>query len=811
MAEQETDDFHSDPLKFASLIAHQLQSPLNAVSTTLQAVLGEYTGPLLPQQRGSLERASQRCDQAVAAVRRMLAIIRAGHEEEQSGTWTPASLESTIRQVYQHNAEEAARNNVSLELDLEAGDVAVPLREAALTEVCAALVSNALKYTPPNGRVEVGTRRAADGDGVVLTVADSGLGIPEGDREKIFEPFFRTANAKGSANPGIGLGLAFVRSVVMGAGGTVQAGQSESGGALFSVELPLAGPAAADVTAGRGKASVHVVVIGGVTAGPKAAAKLIRLVPDAEITIVDRGSVLSYAGCGLPFYVSGVVREQRGLISSPAGVVRDPVFFRRVMNVHVLNRTDAREVDRPNKRVLLRDEQTGRETWLSYDKLILATGASARVPEALQSSLKNVFTLHGVRDAEGIRTAMAAGMARDVVIVGGGLIGIEMTEALVRKGARVTILEQRDHILPILDREMSRLVARHLEAHGVRIVTEITATGLTGEEDVTGVATDRGHFPATLVILACGIRPNAKLPRESGLELGESGAVRVDAHMRTSDPDILAAGDCTETVHRLTGKPVYYPMGSTAMKQGRVAAITLSGGDDPFPGVLGTSICQVFGYCAARTGLGEDEARSHGYDVEVVLAAGPDRAHFMPTAERLSMKLIIDRETRKLLGAQIVGRGAGDKRLDVAATAIATGTTIDGLAHMDLGYSPSYATAMDNLITAANIARNKMAGLYRAISGEELQKVLQERRDIVLLDVRTPQEHDECRLRGATLIPLGALRGRLAEVPRDKAVIIYCDIGLRAYEASLMLREAGIEDVRVLEGGMEMWPFEQVM
>lgn len=808
MAEKDANDFHSDPLTFASLIAHQLQSPLNAVSIALNAVLGEYTGPLLPQQRGPLERASQRCDQAVAAVRRMLAIIRAGHEE--SGTWTPASLESTIRQVYQNHAEDAARSDVIIDLDLEAGDVAVPMAEAALTEVCSALLSNALKYTPPHGRVVVATRRAANSERVVLSVADSGMGIPLADRARVFEPFFRTANARGSANQGVGLGLAFVKSVVTAAGGTVVSGQSELGGALFTVDLSLVGPEAVAASARRGKRSMHVVIIGGVTAGPKAAAKLIRLMPDAEVTIVDRGSVLSYAGCGLPYYVSGVVREQRGLISSPAGVVRDPVFFRRVMNVHVLNRTDAREIDPKGKRVRLRDEQSGHETWLSYDKLVLATGASAQVPPVLQGSLKNVFTLHGVRDAEGIRTALASGTARDVVIVGGGLIGIEMTEALVRKGARVTILEQRDQILPILDVEMARLVAKHLETHGVRIVTHANALGLEGDDEVTGVRTDKGVFAATLVVLACGIQPNTKLPREAGLALGESGAVRVDERMQTSDPDILAAGDCVETVHRVTGKPFYCPMGSTAMKQGRIAGITLSGGEDSFPGVLATSICQVFGYCAARTGLGEAEARAHGYDVETVLAAGPDRAHFMPAAKPLLVKLVVDRETRKLLGAQIVGLGAGDKRLDVAAMAIATGTTIDDLAQMDLGYSPSYSTAMDNLITAANIARNKMAGMYTAISAEELRRMMGGHEDFMLLDVRTPQEYEEHRLPGATLIALGALRGRLAEVVRGKTIVTYCDIGLRAYEAALMLRAAGIHDVRVLEGGMAMWPFELV-
>ncbi len=803
-------EFDQDPLKFASLIAHQLQSPLNAVHAALQSVLAEYTGPLLPQQRGSLERASARCDQAIQSVRRMLAITRAGVGP--AGAEPPAAVLDAVRQVQAQHVPEASRRDIGIAVEIRGTPGRVPLGEAALVEVLSALVGNAVKYTPDRGRVRVRVTEESAPGRIAVEVADSGIGVPEGEREQVFRPFFRSSAARTSARPGVGLGLAFVKSVVEAAGGRVAVDRSaDLGGAAFTIELPLAVPAVGQRgPAAEKPAGLRVVIIGGVTAGPKAAAKLIRLLPDTDVTIVERGSVMSYAGCGLPYYVSGVVRDQKRLLASPAGVVRDPVFFRNVMNVHVMNQTEACEIDRARRRVRVRDALGGRETWLPYDKLLLATGASAFVPPPLRTSLRNVFSLHGMRDAEGIRSALADAMARDVVIVGGGLIGIEMTEALVRKGARVTILEQRAHILPMLDADMAALVERHLEAHGVRIVANAEVTGLKGEDAVRGVATAHGVYPADLAILACGIRPNVELAVAAGLELGETGAVRVDEFLRTSDPDIYAAGDCAETTHRMTGKPCYIPLGSTATKQGRVAAINMAGGRDRFPGIMGSSICKVFDYAVGRTGFGEEEARRLGYEVVTALVAGLDRAHYMPAAGMLMLKLVADRKTRRLLGAQATGPGAADKRIDAATLAIAAGRTVDELANEDLCYAPPYSSAMDNLLAAANVVRNKLDSRMAGVSAEETHARIARREDFVLLDVRTPEEYEQQRLPHTTSIPLGALRERLGELPRDRDIIVVCDLGLRAYEGALILRAAGFERVAVLEGGMAMWPHEKL-
>ena len=555
---------------------------------------------------------------------------------------------------------------------------------------------------------------------------------------------------------------------------------------------------------------LRVVIVGGVAAGPKVASKVIRLCPDADVTIVEKGEFLSYAGCGLPYYVSGVVEEQKELMCTPIGVVRDPVFFQNVKNVRVLSRTKAVAVDRDAGRVKVRDLTDGSESWLDYDKLVLATGATPVVPPIPGVEQNGVFRLHGVRDAEGIREALADQKARDVTIVGGGLIGVEATEALAEHGCRVTIVEMLPQILNMLDWEVARLVERHLESHGVKVRTGTTVTAVEGNGRVERVVTDAGTWPADIVILAIGVRPNVGLARDAGLDIGETGGIQVNDHMQTSDPDIYAAGDCVQMHDLLTGKPAYVPLGSTANKQGRVVAVNVCGGDEPFPGIVGSTVCKVFDYCVARTGLTEKKARDEGHDVVTALAPAPDKAHFMPEAKPLFLKLVVEAATRRLLGAQATGPGDGSKRIDVAAMAVTAGMTVDQLANADLSYAPPFSPAMDNIITAANVARNKLDGHMVGVSPMGVKRMLDEGRDFFFLDVRSPGEYEQVRLPGATLIPLGALRSRLEEVPRDMPIVAFCKISLRGYEAALILRANGFEDVRVMDGGIAMWPFETI-
>lgn len=551
----------------------------------------------------------------------------------------------------------------------------------------------------------------------------------------------------------------------------------------------------------------RVVVVGGVAAGPKTASKIVRLRPDADVTVIEKGEFLSYAGCGLPYYLSGVVEDQRELMSTPVGVVRDPVFFQKVKNVHVLNHTEALEIDRASKRVRARAADAG-EQWLPYDKLVLATGAKPVIPPLPGINHRNVFTLHGVHDAIGMRAILRQGYAKDVVIVGGGLIGVEATEALVHTGCRVTVVEMLPQILGMLDWEMAKHVERHMESHGVRVLTSTRVTAIEGTDAVTGVQTDSGHISADMVILAIGVRPNIALAQTAGLDIGTTGAIAVNDHMQTSDPDIYAAGDCVESRNLITGKPCYVPLGSTANKQGRVAAVNLCGGDDSFPGVLGATVCKVFDFSVARTGLTEAAARADGHNVETALNPSPDKAHYMPTAQNLMLKLVVDRASRRLLGAQALGPGDGAKRIDVASIAITAGMTVDQIAKADLAYAPPFAPAMDNIITAADIARNKMDGLMDGLSPAALHTMLQHGDAPLLLDVRSPAEYAQMRLPHSLNIPLGALREKLGQLPRDKTIVAFCKVSLRGYEAAIILKSAGFQSVFVLDGGIAMWPYE---
>lgn len=799
-------------LRFASMAAHQMQSPVAAASSLLKSLLAGGAGPLSPEQDRVIRQAVERCEQAMESIRRLLAFVRIDQEPGRPGK---LDLVKVARRIHQRYTVEAVHRHMQFDL-VGAESAVVAGLEASLAEALDALVHNAFKYTPDRGRIRLSITEDRSAGVVVASVADSGVGVPAADHEKIFQPFYRTARVEASARPGTGLGLTFARGVVEAAGGSLTVAASDLGGTEFRASLPAAEidptPEAVVKKAGgtQMRTPLRVVIVGGVAAGPKAAAKIIRLSPDAQVTIVERGQFLSYAGCGLPYYISGVVRDQKELMSSPLGGVRDPIFFQQVKNVRVMSQTQAMGIDRKNKTVHIRDTISGAESWLEYDKLVLATGAVPVIPDIPGTGLGNVFTLHGVSDAEGIKSALARGKARDVIIVGGGLLGVEITEALAEAGCRVTIVEKTPQILRILDPEIAALVERHLESHGVKVLTATTVERLEGETTVRSVSTSRGVIPADTVILAIGVKPNVMLAEKACLQIGTTGAIKVDERMCTSDPDIYAAGDCVECSDLLTGRPCYVPLGSTANKQGRVAAMNICGRVDRFPGVLGSTVCKVFDYCVARTGLTEAEARELGYDVIAVLSPAPDRAHYMPNARPILLKMVVDSRSRKLLGAQAVGPGACDKRMDVVALALTAGMTVDSLANADLCYAPPYAEAMDNLITAANIARNKLDGVLVGIAPREVKRMMDAGEDFVLLDVRGPAECERGNLPGSMLIPLGSLRARLEELPRDKPIVTFCTISLRGYEAALLLGSAGFENVRVLDGGLEMWPYERI-
>ena len=556
----------------------------------------------------------------------------------------------------------------------------------------------------------------------------------------------------------------------------------------------------------------NVVIIGGVACGSKVAARLRRLDPEAAITVLERGYFPSYAGCGMPYFLSGVVSDYRALTSTAIGIERDAAFFRKVKHVEMLTRHEATHIDREGRVVTAVNLETGEERRFPYDVLVLALGAQSVRPNLPGNELKGVFSLGTLEDALEISRALEKGAVRRAVVVGSGLIGLEMTEALKSRGVEVSVVELLDRPLgTLLDRDFGTLVARGLERHGVSFFGGERVVELLGEEGrVAAVRTDVRELPADLVLLAVGVRPTVALAREAGLALGPSGGILVDDHLRTSDEAIYAGGDCVEVRHILSGKTVRQPMGSAANRQGRVIADHIAGLPGRYAGVAGTAIARIFDLTAARTGLDEAGAREAGFDPMGVSVVNSDLPHFMPGSAPLVLRLVADRSTRRVLGGQIVGPGRGDKRLDALVAAVTGKITVDDLADLDLGYAPPFSTALDPLTHAANVLRNKLDGLMVSWSPAELRERKARGEPFLLVDVRTPEE---VRLQGKlpfeeqVNIPLGALWEKGDALPRDRALVVFCKISVRGWDAYGILRSKGFDRVVLLEGGMVGWPY----
>lgn len=550
-----------------------------------------------------------------------------------------------------------------------------------------------------------------------------------------------------------------------------------------------------------------VVIVGGVAAGMKTASRLRRLNPELHITVLERGHHLSYGACAMPYVMSGEVDRLDEIQRTSNGTLRNEAFFKAVKGVDVVCGCEAVAIDRAEKTVRVRYLESGREEAKSFDVLVLATGSRAIVPPLPGMELAGVHTLKSLEDGEALLPRIAAG--KKAVVVGGGLIGLEMAEALRARGMEVRLVERQPQVLDgILDEDLAEQLHRALKRNGVALQLGESLAAINGSDGrVAEVVTDHGTYEADLVILALGVKPNVELARDAGLEIGASGAIAVNAQMQTSDPAIYAAGDCVESRHLLSGDHGYVPLGSTANKQGRVVANSIAGSATPFPGILGTLLVKVFELNVGRTGLSPRQAEAAGLDPVSILAPSPDRVHSMANARPIMVRLTADRTSRKLLGAQIVGPGEVAKRIDVLATALSFGADVEQLAQLDLGYAPPYSGAMDPIHQAANALLNKLDGMTASLSPVEVRKELDAGKELLLLDVRSPDEAADVRIPGARLMPLGQLRSRCAELPRDVMIVPFCKISLRGYEAARILLAAGFTDVAYLEGGILGWPY----
>jgi NADPH-dependent 2,4-dienoyl-CoA reductase/sulfur reductase-like enzyme/rhodanese-related sulfurtransferase len=556
----------------------------------------------------------------------------------------------------------------------------------------------------------------------------------------------------------------------------------------------------------------RIIVIGGVACGPKAAARLRRLDPETEITIVEQGEFISYAGCGLPYFVGGEVRELADLLQTPAGAARDAAFFKNVKNIDVLTGTRAERIDRKAKTVRVRDLASGQERGLAYDQLVIATGAQPIRPPFDGIDLDGVHYLTKIEDAVALRDA-SAGKKGNVVIVGAGLIGLESAEAFRHIGWDVRIVEMLDSpMAALLDFEFSQKIEDSLFNNGVESAYNEKVVRIEGDESghCVKVVSSGGEHDADLTLIATGFKPNSALARDAGLPVGVSGGIVVDESMRTADPDIYAGGDCVECKHLVTGKQAFIPLGSTANKHGRVIGDNLAGMRSVFPGVLGTTVVKAFDLNVGRTGLTEADAKREGFDAVCSLAPAFDKAHYYPGSALVAIKIVADRKTGRVLGAQAAGAGDAARRIDVVATAISMGATVEQLGYFDLGYAPPFAQALDAVITAAHVAGNKISGLARGVSAVDVKRRIEEEQDFVLLDVRTPNEFavEHIDAKQVVNLPLGKLRATAAaQLPRDKEIIALCKVSLRGYEAQRILQGMGFDNVKFMDGGMFAWPY----
>ncbi|GAB62088.1 MAG: dehydrogenase [Candidatus Jettenia sp.] len=549
--------------------------------------------------------------------------------------------------------------------------------------------------------------------------------------------------------------------------------------------------------------SKHLVIIGGVAAGMKAAAKARRELPMMNITVVTDEQYISYASCGTPYFIGNIVKDSKKLL------IREPPYFKNMHNIDVLTRHQATSIDTKSKQVKVKGIEKGRDIIFNYDKLIIATGAQPIIPPLPGISLGNIFTLRTVSDAFKIKSCVESGKIKNAVIVGGGLIGLEMAENLVLRGIKVTIVELLDQILPPLDKDMALIVQKYLEEKGVGIITSDGVKSFEGNGDsaVTKVITGKRQLLADMVILSIGIRPNTKLAQEAGIEIGTTRAIKVNERMETNIPDVYAIGDCAENIHLVTGKPVWIALGSTAAKMGRVAAINATGGADTFKGVLGTLIVKVFELNVGKVGLSEREAIKEGFKIESTIVPASDMSHYYPGAKDIIIKLIADVTTRKLLGAEIVGDGIVDKRIDIIATALTFGAMVDQVSKLDLAYAPPYAMVMDAILVAANVLNNKLTGKATGILPQKVAEKSDRGEDFILLDVRTDMEYKSGHIKGCQYIPLDKLASRTHELDGSKEIITYCRSGLRAVQAYRILKNAGFKNVKYMDGSILAWAY----
>ncbi len=542
---------------------------------------------------------------------------------------------------------------------------------------------------------------------------------------------------------------------------------------------------------------MKIVIVGGVAGGATAAARIRRLDERAEIIIFERSGYISYANCGLPYYIGGVIENESDLtLQTPQS------FFRRFKIVAKVNH-EVVDIDVQNKQVLVHNLHTGERFNETYDKLILSPGARPILP-AFYKDGKQVFTLRTVEDTLKIRGFVEENNPQTAVVIGGGFIGLEMAENFASLGIQTTIVQRGNHLLPTVDSDMASFIHAHFRRKGVRVLLNTNTRKMDVYPTQVSLETDFGEtLKADVVVVAVGVEAETTLAKKAGLALGVKGTIKVNAKMETSAPDVYAVGDAVQVTHFITGQDTAIPLAGPANKQGRIAADNVCGLNSEYKGSQGSSIVKLFDMSVATTGINEAQAKANGIDYEKVILTQNSHAGYYPNATAMTLKLLFERGTYKILGAQIVGYDGVDKRIDVIATAIRAGMLAHELKDLDLAYAPPYSSAKDPVNMAGFVVENIKNRLVKQFYYEDIAD-LRARADVTLLDTRTPMEYARGHADGFIHIPLDDLRERLDELDKDKKIYVMCQSGLRSYLASRILMQNGF-DAYNFAGGYRLY------
>ena len=543
-----------------------------------------------------------------------------------------------------------------------------------------------------------------------------------------------------------------------------------------------------------------VVVVGGVAGGASAAARLRRLDENMEIILFERGEHISYANCGLPYYIGGIIEDKEDLL------VQTPEDMEERFNIDVRTNNQVLEIDLDKKQVEIEDRLTGQRYSESFDKLILSPGAEPLRPPISGIDSDKIFSIRNVRDTFRIKDFIDENDCREAIVVGGGFIGLEMAENLHLLGLKVTLVEMADQVMAPLDYEMANIIHKELKSKGIELLLKDGVKTFSQEADDVVVELGSGtRLKTDLVILSIGVRPETGLAQMAGLEIGDTGGIKVNKHLQTSHPDIYAVGDAVEIVDLINGNPAMIPLAGPANKQGRIAANHICGIEDTYKATQGTSIVKLFVLTAAVTGNNEKTLRKFNIPYLTCHIHSPSHATYYPGAREMAIKLLFSPERGQLLGAQIVGYEGVDKRIDVLATAIRAKMTVYDLQELELAYAPPYSSAKDPVNMVGYVASNILMGHHPVIQWDQLGGLDKDK--TLLLDTRTRKEYEMGAIPGSINIPVDQLRQSLNElIPyKDKDIVIYCRSGQRSYIATRILLQNGFDKVRNLSGGYLTW------